>query len=70
MQNNPRSSLASHTRAMAANCSFTYLDGSNVEDPVLRAGLAALLQQVQPQLMFHSDGLFLAARTDDVDAAR
>ena len=57
------------TRAMAANCTFAFADGSNVEDPALRAGLQALLEQLPPQL-FSPGGLFQAARTDDVDAAR
>ena len=55
---------------MAANCTFTYLDGNSVEDPALRAGLAALLNQLPQKLFSYPGGLFEAARADDVDTAR
>ena len=57
-------------RAMAANCTFAFADGSNVEDPALRAGLQAMLEQLPPQLFSYPGGLFQAARVDDVEAAR
>ena len=55
---------------MAANCTFAFADGSNVEDPALRAGLQAMLEQLPPQLFSYPGGLFQAARVDDVEAAR